>query len=80
VDYVALLAEIGAEQNFTVVYVEIEELSKANRSKDNFKVLKSYIYLEIRKHCLSSEILQGGNPDQVYFTSVQDPIRDVAIT
>jgi hypothetical protein len=31
VDYVALLAEIGAEQNFTVVYVEIEELSKANR-------------------------------------------------
>jgi hypothetical protein len=35
VDYVALLAEIGAEQNFTVVYVEIEELSKANRSTDN---------------------------------------------
>jgi hypothetical protein len=32
VDYVTLLAEIGAEQNFTVVYVEIEELSKANRS------------------------------------------------
>ena len=30
-DQVALLAEIGAEQKFPIVYVEIEELSKSGR-------------------------------------------------
>lgn len=30
-DHVAVLADIGAEQNFTVVYVEIEELSKSHK-------------------------------------------------
>ena len=30
-DHVELLAEIGKEQNFTIVYVEFEELSKKGR-------------------------------------------------
>ncbi len=60
-DYVTLLAEIGAEQNFTVVYVEIEELSKANRSTMiRFWKVKLLLYLDTEALFKSSEILKGG--------------------